>query len=293
MKRAEATRQLEQLLERLNSGRNIYLDAVEEVSVFGSYAAGALAPNDVDVAVEYQDRTGAIGDEQISRMFSGRSVETPFAQALREKQRGLKIVFNARKALERQGGFAFTLLWRRGDRLTDALDRLYAITVDPAAASAPRDYVHPVIAGFEQRVPISARHDLVDAVERGEVCLKRLEIERDIEPGDGELRRLAGEGYSASSPRRRATRALLAHLEREGIPVEGSHREVLLSRELRDRPFATVQHGADRLGHALHDAVSRFGRSYCVMNLAGKQPLIVVQIEAAEGSVTQDADSAP
>jgi hypothetical protein len=75
-------------------------------------------------------------------------------------------------------------------------------------------------------------------------------------------------------------RALLSHLEAEGVPVQGSHREVILSHDLPDGPFATVQHGAERLGSALNDVANRrSGRSYCVLNLTGRDPFAVLEIK--------------
>lgn len=293
MRRDAATLRIVALLERVSGGGDVYLDAVEEVSVFGSYAAGALAPNDVDLAVGYSDSTGQIGIERVERMFAGKNLETPFAQALRGRQRGLNIVFNVRETLERQGGFEFVTLWRRGDSLELALERLRSIRINPKAGSAPREYVHPAIAGFEKRVPIDARKELIELERHGRVRIRRLEIERDLEPKDGKLRRMGGSGYSKSSPRRRATGALLAQLEADGVPIKYDVRGVILSQDLQDTPFATVQHGAERLGRALDDALyGRSGRSYCVLNLTDGAPFTILEIEACSAAreVRADAD---
>jgi hypothetical protein len=281
LKRDEATRRLVELLERVSEGGTTYLEAVDEVSVFGSYAVGALTPNDVDVAVEYTDATGLIAREQLKRMFAGRNTETPFTLALRGSRRGLNIVFNARERLEAQGGFTFVTLWRRGDPLDVAVDRLQAITRDPDAVSAPREHVHPLLEGFEKNTLIDGRKRLLDLDQQGVIRLRRLQVERDLQPRDRELDRRAGWGYSETSPRRSATRALLAQLEAEGFPMEGSDREVLISHDLHDRPFATIQHGGERLDSALDDAIYHpAGRSYCVLNLTGKHPFTVLEIEA-------------
>jgi predicted nucleotidyltransferase len=148
MERSEATRRIAELLGRVSDGGNRYLDAVEEVSVFGSYVAGASTPGDIDLSVQYHDGSGEIASEQLQRMFAGKNVEVPFLQALRGRQRGLSIVFNVRETLERQGGFEFITLWRRGDSFALALERLQAIQANPHAGTAPRDHVHPALAGF-------------------------------------------------------------------------------------------------------------------------------------------------
>jgi hypothetical protein len=283
VKRDDATRRIGQLLERVINGGDRYLDAVDEVSVFGSYAAGALAPNDVDLAVHYTDPTGKIGEELVQRMFAGRNMMTPFEQALRDRQRGLNIVFNVREQLERQGGFDFVTLWQRGDSLEVALERLQAIKSDPQAGSAPREHVHPMIVGHEKRTLIDARKQLIELDRKGAVKLRRLEIAREREPQDERLRRVAGWGYSEQSPRRRAMRALLAHLEAEGVPVEDSDRGVIFAHDLPDGPFATVHHGAERLGYALDDARHRSAkRSYCVLNLNGHGAFSILEIEAIQ-----------
>ena len=67
--------------------------------------------------------------------------------------------------------------------------------------------------------------------------------------------------------------------------MEGSHKGVLLSRDLSDRPFATVQHGGERLGPALDDALyGDVGLSYCVLNLTGHAPLAILEIKAVTPS---------
>lgn len=52
MKRERATRLLADMITRLEGG-DWPLGLVEEVYVFGSYARGALEPNDVDVVIEH------------------------------------------------------------------------------------------------------------------------------------------------------------------------------------------------------------------------------------------------
>jgi len=52
LKRDRATQLLEEILGHLVTGGE-WLDLVDDVYVFGSYARGAPEPGDIDIAVEY------------------------------------------------------------------------------------------------------------------------------------------------------------------------------------------------------------------------------------------------
>ena len=52
--------------------------------------------------------------------------------------------------------FPLTLLWRRGDTLACAVDRLHAIMIDETAARAPR---HGMLEGCNFSVAAVTRHD--------------------------------------------------------------------------------------------------------------------------------------
>jgi hypothetical protein len=76
-------------------------------------------------------------------------------------------------------------LWRRGDTIELAFERLHAIEPDPAARSAPRQHVHPAIAGHAKRTPIEARQRLIDSTQR--VQLRRFGIDRTIRSVAGSI----------------------------------------------------------------------------------------------------------
>ena len=57
----------------------------------------------------------------------------------------------------RAAGIEPILLWRRGEMLETALERLAAIKPDPDAGRAPRDEMHPAFAGIDRWVPLPAR----------------------------------------------------------------------------------------------------------------------------------------
>lgn len=282
MKRSEATRRLEELVRRVIDGGNVYLNAVNQISLFGSYVAGAPTPNDVDILVRYSDPTGAIGDEQRDRMFDHRPITTPFEQALRGRQRVLSIHFDNQERLKQQGGFDIRPIWKRGEPLEAAVARLHAISVNPGAGSAPRQYPHPAIEGFEKRTAIEDRRRLVELTGDGTIIARRISIEREAEPASEPLRRRAGGGYSERSPRRRAMRALVARLEQEEIPVTYSDQGLLIVRGHEHPRYAIVEHGAIRLGAAIDAALWKTGRSYCVLNLSGREDFAVVEIVARQ-----------
>lgn len=280
MERDEATRKIEALVERVIAGGNVYLDAVDEITLFGSYVAGAPAPNDVDVLIQHGDPSGEIQEERLRRMLAHQNYTTPFEQALRGRQRTISLVFNVRDQLERQGGFEFKTIWQRGESLDTVRTRLAEIPVDPNAGSAPRDHVHPALDGYEKHTVLADRERLVELTANGTIAVRRFEIDRDGEPvGDGQRRDVVS-GYSDTSPRRRAMNALLAHLEEEGVPITYNDGGLVIVRDYDPPRYALVQHGSLRLGPAIDDALWETGRSYCVLNLTGRQPFDVLEIIA-------------
>jgi hypothetical protein len=90
--------------------------------VFGSFARGALAPHDLDIAVEFEH-----DDEWISHFVSalsyGRDPHSPIRRMLTGGKRGCQVTFNFRE----QADFDLTMLWHKGDSLAAALARLDAI----------------------------------------------------------------------------------------------------------------------------------------------------------------------
>lgn len=288
MRRDAATRKIEALVQRVLDGGNIYLDAVDEIAVFGSYVAGSSAPNDVDVLIQHGDPTGEIHREHVRRMLAHRSYTTPFEQALRGRQRGISIVFNIRDQLERQGGFDLRTIWTRGETIQTARERLEGFKVVPNASSAPRDYTHPLLAGFESRTVLADRQRLVALTDSGTIAVRRIEIDRGPRPtGDGQ-RRTVVDGYSDSSPRRAAMNAVLAHLERSRVPISYSHGGRVVVRSYEPALYAIVEHGSLRLGNALDAALWHTGRSYCVLNLTGRQPFTVLEIIRTTDTVLAD-----
>jgi hypothetical protein len=67
-----------------------------------------------------------------------------------------------------------TLLWRRGDSLAAALERLHAIKADPPAGRVPRDSMLPEFEGLDDWVPRPYREALCAAVSSNVIGLERL-----------------------------------------------------------------------------------------------------------------------
>jgi hypothetical protein len=134
VKRSEATRRIEGLLGRVVSGEGRYLSRVREVSVFGSFARGALEVGDGRVRPD-EGRGGAVvRDPDGGRLRPSRCAQ---ARASRE-QRVLEIHFNELDELRKEG-FEPQLLWRRGDSLEEGRARLATLAPDASAQRAARD----------------------------------------------------------------------------------------------------------------------------------------------------------
>ncbi|MFE5521423.1 nucleotidyltransferase domain-containing protein [Streptomyces virginiae] len=78
------------------------LGLVEEVYVFGSYARGALEPNDVDVVIEHGTDKRWLG-ESLDASINGRDSYVGMRQALRGRTRGISFQFRGRSSLLDEG----------------------------------------------------------------------------------------------------------------------------------------------------------------------------------------------
>jgi predicted nucleotidyltransferase len=137
VKRSEATRRIDGLLERVVSGEGRYLPRVCEVRIFGSYARGALEVGDVDLAVEFDQTKDEAGLWFATLMAGGFDYLGALRRELRGNQRALEIHFNELDELRKEG-FEPQLLWRRGDSLEEARARLAALAPDARAQRAAR-----------------------------------------------------------------------------------------------------------------------------------------------------------
>src|SRR5262249_3580973 len=146
---SEPTKRIEGLLARVVAANGSYLPRVREVWIFGSYARGALDVGDVDLAVEFDQTKDEAGIWFATLMAGGFDHLGALRRELRGNQRALKIHFNELEDLHREGCEP-QLLWRRGDALEQAHARRAALAPDASAQRAPRDTVHPLLAGVEK-----------------------------------------------------------------------------------------------------------------------------------------------
>src|SRR6266487_1170943 len=141
VKRAEAARRIDTLLERVVRADGRYLARVREVWVFGSFARGALEVGDVDLAVEFDQTKDEAGRWFATLMAGGFDHLGALRRELRGTQRALEIHFNELADLRKEG-FEPRLLWRRGDSLDEATAQLAALAPDASAQRAARDTAH-------------------------------------------------------------------------------------------------------------------------------------------------------
>src|ERR1041385_3935092 len=94
VKRTEATRRIERLLEVVAGGDGRYLPRVREVWIFGSYARGALEVGDVDLAIEFDQTKDEAGRWFATALAGGFDHLPALRRELRGNQRVLELHLN-------------------------------------------------------------------------------------------------------------------------------------------------------------------------------------------------------
>ncbi|MEV4511772.1 nucleotidyltransferase domain-containing protein [Dactylosporangium sp. NPDC049525] len=126
-----------------------------EVYLFGSFARGAIEPHDIDVAIE-MDRDDRWVAHTVRSLSSGRNPQTLIRRALVGNRRSFEFLFDGAA----QADFPMTLLWRRGEAISIAAQRLHALLPDPTATRAPRDAMLPQFEGLDRWLDRPAREHL-------------------------------------------------------------------------------------------------------------------------------------
>lgn len=212
MKRARATVLLEDLLARIDAGAR-YLDCIDEVWIFGSYARGALEPSDVDVDIEFTPDEEYRAFQMRCFVYGGDHL-APLHREVIARRRGLQVFYDRRELYE-QKGIELTLLWRRGEPIAAALSRLQAIKPDPAAGRSERDAMLPVFEGIDHWVPLPIREALVREQSAGTISVERVDLP-DATPETPAAVEYVHSRWQEGSPLRRAGLASLAYIERRG-----------------------------------------------------------------------------
>ncbi|WNO76931.1 nucleotidyltransferase domain-containing protein [Streptomyces sp. AM8-1-1] len=214
MKRERATRLLADMITRLEDG-GWPLGLVDEVYVFGSYARGALEPNDVDVVIEHGTDKRWLG-ESLDASINGRDSYVGMRQALRGRTRGISFQFRGRSLLDE--GFELFLLWRKGEPFSLARERLASLTADPEAGPAPRDHMLTEFEGLQSMVPRPARIELFGRRVKGKISITPLRLlDGDLE--DPDVARHVRRRWVETSPLRRAATCALVALEQRGVDL--------------------------------------------------------------------------
>ncbi|TJZ99428.1 nucleotidyltransferase domain-containing protein [Actinacidiphila oryziradicis] len=255
MKRERATRLLDDMITRLEQ-HGWPLGLVEEVYVFGSYARGALEPNDIDVVVQHGTDKRWLG-ESLHASINGRDAYVGMRQALRGRTRGISFQFRERDSLLAEG-FELFLLWRRGEPFSLARERLASLKKDPSAGTAPRDHMLAEFEGIERLVPRPARIELFNRHAAGKISIVPLRL-LDGEPTDPEAAQHVRRRWVETSPLRRAASCALHVLEQQGVDLNDVvlHGQRLFGRGQAERCFVDLGwSGFGYMGRLLDDGLS-------------------------------------
>lgn len=253
MQRQRAHELVEGLLIRLTDNPRWPLTLVDEVRVFGSFARGALQPHDVDIAVEFtadQD----MREDLAAEMFAGGRPYTLLRRELSGGTRGMQLQFQELHALHADG-IETLLLWRRGETLRTARDRLAAITPDPHAGRAERDRMLPAFEGVDRYVPRPVRHLLADWSGAGAVSVARVDLP-DATVRDAQIRRAVERRWNPTSPLRRAAANALAYLDQHGARLHAVH---LHGRDLDEADTPYFIGFQWRHAELMHQCLTHFG----------------------------------
>ncbi len=215
MKRERATALLIEMLRRIDAGGCWQLDMIGELYLFGSYARGAVQPGDVDVVVEFDHQREEWKEHLLSSLSYGRDPNATLRVALRGRARSLSLVFGR----ERHEDIPMSLLWRGGEPVEAAIDRIHAIAPDSSATRADRDAMPDYLHVLGDKLPRYLRRELVALVEGGVLDVSEIVLP-DREPSaawcENEVIRFR---WSDGSPLRRAALAVLAHWEGDGVAL--------------------------------------------------------------------------
>ncbi|MEV0792536.1 hypothetical protein [Kribbella sp. NPDC050459] len=218
MEREKAIALVDVMLDHLDAGKTEWpLSLVREVAVFGSFARGAVQPKDIDLLIT-RDTDERWVSHFVSCLSYGRDPYSVFRQELIGRRRGCQLVFEYGDSAE----LSPIVLWRVGDSVETARQRLRAIPIDPTAGRAPRHAMLPEFEGLEDWIPRADREVLCNALDKGAIGLERLTLE------EGSVRSRfamehAEDRWTPSSPLFRAGVAVLRYWEICGVNPRRGH----------------------------------------------------------------------
>lgn len=219
MKRQKATELVQQMLARAVAGE-WPANLVTEISVFGSYMRGALEPQDVDIAYKFDGREDPRWPSYWrNKFFAGQDAMAAVRKSLRGTSRGISLT------LLDGGGAGYEdipmlVLWRQGEPLETALERLAAIEPDPSAGRAERHHMMEVFEGLDKYLPRAVRSELKSLSDAGVIRIRKVELidrdEYDILPTTVNIDRHYGNldsRWNEDSPLRRAAVSALSDIQ--------------------------------------------------------------------------------
>jgi hypothetical protein len=221
VKREPADGLVEGVLQRLTATPGHPLAFIGELHVFGSYARGAPEPDDVDLAVQYTP-DAQYRAQQVWYMSRSRHPDTDLRAALTAGSRGMQFQFQELDNLH-AAGIETTLLWRRGENLETALERLAAIRPDPEAGRAPRDEMPPAFDGIDRWVPRPVRQLLTAWENEKAVTLHQVDLPDILVHDVLAAQAIEQRWVAGSSPLRRAANNASAFLESRSVNLRAVH----------------------------------------------------------------------
>jgi predicted nucleotidyltransferase len=213
--RSDATRYVEEVLRRVAAGHGLNR-LVTAVWVFGSFRRGAEEVGDVDLIAtydatdpEWQSLRSAAHEEWLRRGMPGGRRDSVFKieQAMvRGRGRWVVVeIVQTEDDLHPPEVFEERLLlYRRGDDLSLALERLRAIEVVPGAGRRRVSAVPTELEWLDRRISRLSLEQLADLSRRQVVAVERLRLATGTPSNPRSGREIADRWRSSSSSRKRA-----------------------------------------------------------------------------------------
>jgi hypothetical protein len=115
-----------------------------------------------------------------------------------------------------------TLLWKRGEPLERALERVRGLPVEPTAGRAPRDAMLACFEGLDHWLPRMVREELKELIDDGIIVVEQVILDA-VEVSDPWVRDVIDRRWSVGIPLRRAAHAALADLASRGVDLRAVH----------------------------------------------------------------------
>lgn len=218
MERTRATALLIEMVRRVDAGGSWQLDVIQEMYLFGSYARGATEPGDVDVIVDFDHHRAEWNEHFLTSFSYGRDPYATLRMALRGRTRSLSLMFGR----EQHDDIPMTLLWRRGERVEQAIDRIRAIAPDPTATRAERDAMPDYLRAVGDELPRYLRRELVALVDQRVIDISEIVLP-EHSPSATWFEEVIRHRWSVTSPLRRAALAVLAQWEAREVDLARVH----------------------------------------------------------------------